>query len=123
MFAPRSAPDPEEFLPLKPVEALILTMLAAGERHGYGVLQDILDHTGGAMRLEAGNLYRSIRRLSDLGLVDESDRRPALEEDDERRRYYRLTPFGRRVLAAEVRRLRALVRLAESRRVVPPEPA
>ena len=123
MFAPRSAPDPEDLLPLKPVEVLILTMLAAGERHGYGVRQDILDHTGGAMRLEAGNLYRSIRRMSDLGLVDESDRRPALDEDDERRRYYRLTPFGRRVLAAEVRRLRALVRLAESRRIVPPEPA
>ena len=123
MFAPRSAPDPDDLLPLKPVEVLILTMLAGGERHGYGVRQDILDHTGGAMRLEAGNLYRSIRRMSDLGLVDESDRRPALDEDDERRRYYRLTPFGRRVLAAEVRRLRALVRLAESRRIVPPEPA
>jgi DNA-binding PadR family transcriptional regulator len=123
MFAPRSTSDPERLLPLKPVEVLILTMLTAGERHGYGIRQDIIDHTEGVMRLEAGNLYRSIRRLSELGLVDEAGRRPAAEADDERRRYYRLTAFGRRVLAAEMRRLRALVRLAEARRLIPPEPA
>ena len=122
MFAPRSTPDPERLLPLKPVEVLILTMLTAGERHGYGIRQDIIDHTEGAMRLEAGNLYRSIRRLSELGLVDESEHRPAAASD-ERRRYYRLTAFGRRVIAAEMRRLRALVRLAEARRLIPPEPA
>ena len=109
--------------PLKPVEVLILTMLTAGERHGYGIRQDIIDHTDGALQLEAANLYRSIRRLTDLGFVDETERRPAREADDERRRYYRITAAGQRVLAAEMLRLRALVRLAESRRLIPPEPA
>ena len=111
----------DAFLPLKSIDVLILTMLTAGERHGYGIRQDILDHTGGAMQLEAGNLYRHIRRLEDDGMLEESGRRPAA--DDERRRYYRLTPFGRRVLAAEMLRLRALVRLAEQRRIIAPEPA
>src|SRR5881392_1229510 len=93
------AEDP--LLPLKPVEVLVLTMLSAGERHGYGIRQDILEHTRGAMELEAGNLYRTIRRLEHEGLIDESGKRPSPESDDERRRYYRLTPAGRRVLAAE----------------------
>ena len=114
---------PESLLPLRPVELLVLTMLTAGERHGYGIRQDIIDHTAGAIQLEAGNLYRHIRRLEGDGLVEESDRRAAAEADDERRRYYRLTPLGRRVLAAEMVRLRALVRLAESRRLIAPEGA
>jgi DNA-binding PadR family transcriptional regulator len=116
----RSRPSPESLLPLKPTELLILTMLTAGERHGYGIRQDIVEHTGGTMQLEAGNLYRSIRRLTDDGLVEESGRRPAADADDERRRYYRLSGFGRRVLAAEMIRLRDLVRLAEARRVIAP---
>jgi DNA-binding PadR family transcriptional regulator len=123
MLHDRSHRAPAALLPLKPIELLILTMLAAGDRHGYGIRQDIIDHTNGAIRPEAGNLYRSIRYLMDDGLVDDSGRRPAAELDDERRRYYRLTPFGRRVLAAEMRRLRALVRLAEARRVITPESA
>lgn len=113
----------DDLLPLRPVEALILTMLAGGDRHGYGIRQDIIEHTDGALRLEAGNLYRSIRRLIGFGLVAESGRRPAADADDERRRYYRITAAGRRVLAAEMLRLRALVRLAESHHVLPPEPA
>jgi DNA-binding PadR family transcriptional regulator len=116
-------PQPAEFLPLKPVELLILTMLTAGDRHGYGIRQDVIDHTDGAIQLEAGSLYRSIGRLMDDGLLDESGRRPDAVTDDERRRYYRLTPLGRRVLAAEMLRLRALVRLAESRRLIAPEGA
>jgi DNA-binding PadR family transcriptional regulator len=115
--------DPDAFLPLKPVELLILTMLAAGERHGYGIRQDIIDYTDGAMRLEAGNMYRSIRRLIDLGLVAESDRRPAPDADDERRRYYRIAAAGERVLTAELLRLRDLVRFAETVRLIPTEPA
>ena len=115
-----SRPSPESLLPLRPVELLVLTMLTAGERHGYGIRQDIIDHTAGAIQLEAGNLYRHIRRLEGDGLVEESGRRAAADADDERRRYYRLTPFGRRVLAAEMLRLRALVRLAEERRVIAP---
>ncbi|MDB4877769.1 MAG: transcriptional regulator PadR family protein [Gemmatimonadetes bacterium] len=119
--AQHSAPD--SLRPLKPVELLVLTMLSAGERHGYGIRQDIIDHTRGAIALEAGNLYRTIRRLETDGLLDESSRRPSAQTDDERRRYYRLSPFGRRVLAAELERLRALVRLGEERRVIAPLPA
>ena len=103
-------PSPDSLLPLKPTELMILTMLTAGELHGYAVRQAIIEHTRGAMRLEAD------------GLVEESARRPA-EADDERRRYYRLTPFGRRVLASEMLRLRELVRLAEERRVIAPSRA
>ena len=109
-------------MPLKPTELLILMMLTAGERHGYGIRQDILEHTDGAVELEAGNLYRHVRRLEEAGLVEESARRHAAD-DDERRRYYRLSALGRRALSAELLRLRALVRLGEARRVIPPEPA
>jgi DNA-binding PadR family transcriptional regulator len=116
----RSSPALDSQLPLKPVELLVLTMLSAGDRHGYGIRQDIIDHTRGAIALEAGNLYRTIRRLEADGLIDESGRRPAADSDDERRRYYRLTPFGKRVLAAELERLRALVKLGEERRVISP---
>jgi DNA-binding PadR family transcriptional regulator len=118
MSPDRIAPD--AFLPLKPVELLILTMLTGGERHGYGIRQDIVEHTRGALILEAGNLYRSMRRLESDGLVEESGRRPAVDADDERRRYYRLTARGKRVLAAEMLRLRELVRLAEERRLIAP---
>jgi DNA-binding PadR family transcriptional regulator len=113
-------PDPEALLPVKPVELLILTMLMAGDRHGYGIRQDIIAHTHGAMQLEAGTLYRSMRRLEADGLVEEAGRRPAADADDERRRYFRLTAFGRRVLAAEMLRLRELVQLAEDLRVIAP---
>ena len=116
-------PQTDALLPLKPVEVLVLTMLAAGDRHGYGIRQDILDHTQGTIELEAGNLYRTIRRLEQEGLLDESGRRPAADTDDERRRYYRLTSLGRRVLSAELVRLRELVRLGEERRVIAPESA
>jgi DNA-binding PadR family transcriptional regulator len=101
------------------VEALLLTMLVAGDRHGYGLRQDIIEHTGGKIQLEAGSLYRHIRRLEEAGMLAEAGGRAA-REDDERRIYYRLTPFGRRVLASEMLRLRALVRLAEARRVIAP---
>src|SRR4051812_26418028 len=107
-------------MPLKPTELLILMMLTAGERHGYGIRQDILEHTGGEVELEAGNLYRHARRLEDEGLVEEPARRRAAATDDERRRYYRLSALGRRALADELLRLRALVRLGEARRVIPP---
>jgi len=94
-------------------------MLAAGDRHGYGIRQDILEHTAGAVELEAGNLYRHIRRLEQQDLIEPRSGRSAAE-DDPRRIYYKLTPFGRRVLAAEMLRMRELVRLAESRRIIQP---
>ena len=112
--------DPRDLLPLRPTELLILTMLSAGERHGYGIRQDIVEHTKGQVALEAGNLYRHIRRLEAEGLVEETEPRLAEDGGDERRIYYRLLPFGRRVLAAEVQRLREIMRIAEDNRVVPP---
>ncbi len=115
-------PDPHALLPLKSVETLMLTMLAGGERHGYGIRQDILEHSGGRIELEAGNLYRHLRRLEASGLVEPSAQRRTAG-DDERRIYYRMTPFGKRVLAAELQRLRDLVRLAESRRIIAPRRA
>ena len=112
-------PAPESLLPLKPVETLMLTMLAGGERHGYGIRRDILEHSGGKIELEAGTLYRHVRQLESTGLIEASSQRRD-SGDDERRIYYRLTPFGRRVLAAEMLRLRELVRLAESQRIITP---
>jgi DNA-binding PadR family transcriptional regulator len=110
--------DPSALLPLKPIELLILTMLATGDRHGYGIRQDILEHTEGRVAIEAGNLYRHLRGLEDESLVTTT--RTQRETSDERRIYYRLTPFGRRVLAAEMVRLRTLVRLAEARGIIAP---
>ena len=115
--------DPRALLPLKPIELLVLTMLSSGERHGYGLRQDIVDHTEGRVALEAGNLYRHIRKLQNDGLVDETEPRPAGRGDDERRIYYRLLPFGRQVLAAELERLRALMRIVEANAVVSPRRA
>jgi DNA-binding PadR family transcriptional regulator len=119
----RDPRDPRDLLPLKPIELLVLTMLAGGDRHGYGIRQDIVDYTEGRVALEAGNLYRHIRRLEAEALLAETEPPAAERDEDERRIYYRLTPFGRRVLAAELRRLRALVRLAEERGIIAPEPA
>jgi DNA-binding PadR family transcriptional regulator len=112
-------PTPEDLIPLKPIELLILTMLSGGERHGYGIRQDIVAHTDGRVSLEAGNLYRHIRNLQGGGMVDETEPK-AGAGDDERRIYYRLLPFGKRVLAAEMTRLRALMRIAEDNRVIAP---
>jgi DNA-binding PadR family transcriptional regulator len=117
---PRSHRNPNDLLPLKPIELLVLTMLSAGERHGYGIRQDIIAHTGGRVALEAGNLYRHIRRLESEGLVEETEPRAIAADSDERRIYYRLQPFGRRVLAAEVFRLRALIAMAEANHIVAP---
>jgi DNA-binding PadR family transcriptional regulator len=103
---------------LKPIELLILTVLGAGDRHGYGIRQDILDHTGGEVEIEAGNLYRHIRALEDEGFV--VDAPSPRSETDERRIYYRLTASGKKALAAELSRLRALVRLAEKNGILSP---
>ena len=112
--------DPYELLPLKPIELLVLTMLSAGDRHGYGLRQDIVSHTKGRISLEAGNLYRHIRKLQSDGLVEETEPRLVGTDGDERRIYYRLLPFGRRVLAAEIRRLRELMRIAEDNSILAP---
>ena len=103
------APSPRQFLPLKPLDLQILLALAEEDRHGYGLVHAITERTDGVVTLEPGNLYRVIKRLLADGLVVESDRRTVPELDDERRRYYRITALGGRVLAEEVRRLEALV--------------
>ena len=101
--------DPRTFLPLKPVELELLLVLAEQECHGYGLVQAIAQRTDGLVSLEPGNLYRVIKRLLADGLVAESERRPAPDLADERRRYYRITALGARVAAMEARRLQALV--------------
>ncbi len=98
-------------------------MLSNSERHGYGLRQDIVDHTAGRVALEAGNLYRHIRKLQNGGLVEETEPRPTGRGDDERRIYYRLLPFGRQVLAAELDRLRALMQIVEGNRSPSPRRA
>lgn len=106
--------DPRRFLPLKPVELQLLLVLAEHECHGYGLVQAIAERTDGLVTLEPGNLYRVIKRLLADGLVAECERRPAPDLADERRRYYRLTPLGARVVAAELDRLARLVAAARA---------
>lgn len=103
------ASDPRDFLPLKPVDLQLLLALSEEERHGYGLVQEIAERTNGLVNLDAGNLYRVIKRLADDGLVAESDHRAAPDLGNERRRYYRLTALGGRVLGAELHRLRDLL--------------
>lgn len=104
--------------PLKPVDFLILLALVEQERHGYGMLRDISDLTDGALELDPGNLYRSLRRLLDEKLIQKSARRPAADSDDERRQYYRLTALGRKTAAAEARRMEGLLRLKPTRKLL-----
>jgi DNA-binding PadR family transcriptional regulator len=105
------ADDPVRFLPLSAHQFQILLALTDADRHGYGVIQDVEQRTGGDMRLGTGTLYTAIARLVALGLIGETGR------EDERRRFYRLLPLGRAVLQAETRRLEALVRHAHARGV------
>jgi DNA-binding PadR family transcriptional regulator len=109
-------PKPENFLPLKTNWFHILLSLASQDQHGYGIMQEVLDRTGGKVRLWPATLYGSLKRLIEEGLIEESGDRPAREFDDARRRYYRLTRLGRRVLEAESARLQELVRILEVKR-------
>ena len=102
--------DDQKFLPLKTQWFHIMLALAGGEQHGYGIMQEVLQRTTGKVRLWPATLYGSIKRLMEADLIEESNERPAPEFDDARRRYYRLTPLGRRVLEAECDRLQELVR-------------
>ena len=111
--------DPRAWLPLTPAVFHVLLALAAGERHGYGIIQDVTTATGGAVTLRTGTLYTILKRLLEEALIVESDRRPEPDEDDDRRRYYALTPLGRRVAQAEAQRLDQVVGLARSRRMLP----
>ena len=104
----------DELLPLPAATFHILLALADDDRHGYAIIQDVAARTGGALTLSAGTLYRSIQRMLEQGLLVETRDRPAPEDDDERRRYYRITPFGLAVAKAETRRLTDLVRMARA---------
>ncbi len=109
----------EERLPLTPAVFHILLALADGERHGYAIMREVADQTAGRMRLGPGTLYGSIRRMLADGMIEESEARPDPALDDERRRYYRLTSFGRRVAEAEATRLQAVTVAARARGLLP----
>ena len=110
---------PADLLPLPPATFHILLSLAVEDRHGYAIIQDVAERTDGAVKLSAGTLYRSIQRMLEQGLLEELRQRPAPEDDDERRRYYRITRFGEDVARAEAQRLASLVKLAKSTGLVP----
>jgi len=109
----------DALLPLPPATFHILMAVADEDRHGYGIIQDIASRTSGELQMSAGTLYRSIQRMQEQGLIVETRERPAPEEDDERRRYYRITPFGLAVARAEARRLMQMVKLARARGIAP----
>jgi DNA-binding PadR family transcriptional regulator len=104
-----SKKESHSFSPLKSNWLYILLALAKEEQHGYGIMQEVLNRTGGKVRLWPATLYGTLKRLMEAGLIKESDERPAPEFDDARRRYYRLTKQGRRALDAECQRLQDLV--------------
>jgi DNA-binding PadR family transcriptional regulator len=106
--------SPEQFLPLKPDGFYVLFVLLRGERHGYAIMREAAERSNGRVELQAGALYRLLRRLLDDGLVAESQRRPAADADDERRRYYRITGLGKRVIAADADRMAALAEAAHA---------
>lgn len=109
--------DPQAFLPLKTNWFHILLSLSGQEQHGYGIMNEVLDRSGGKIRLWPATLYGTLKRLIEAELIEESDVRPAAEFDDARRRYYRLTKLGRSVLDAESERLEELVGILRKRRL------
>lgn len=112
-------PDPASFLPLPPATFHILLAVAGEDRHGYAIIQDVAARTSNELKLSAGTLYRSVQRMQEQGLIVEPRERPEPDRDDERRRYYRITEFGRKVAEAEARRLSQLVRMARQRGFAP----
>jgi len=117
-MAPRPS-EPRDLLPLTPAAFHILLSLVEGERHGYAIMREVEERTAGEVRLGPGTLYGAIKRLLEQGVVEELEMRPAPEAAEERRRYYRLTGYGRQVVAAEAERLERLVRLARAKKLIP----
>ena len=111
-------PDPSDLLPIPVAQLHILLALADGDKHGYAIMSEVEVLTGGSVTVGPGTLYGAIKRMLKAGLVEETDERPDPELDDERRRYYRLTGLGERVLDAEVARMEQLARAARMRRTV-----
>ena len=117
-------PSSDQSAPLPASEFHILLALADGERHGYAIMQEVDRRSDGAVRLGPGTLYGSIKRMVAAGMIVESGERPVAGRDDERRRYYRITTLGRRIAAAEARRMERLVTVARAKRLLGrPEPA
>jgi DNA-binding PadR family transcriptional regulator len=114
----QSKTDPESLLPLSSAVFHILLALADEERHGYGIMKEVKFRTEGQVRLAPGTLYGAIKRLLEKGIIEEGDERPDPELNDERRRYYRLTDFGQRVLRAEANRLAQMVRQAQAKQLL-----
>lgn len=111
-------PSPADFLPLPARDFYILFFLAQGERHGYGLVKEIDEHSSGAVRLDPANLYRAIQRLGNAGLVADASRR-AVRDSGHQRRYYRITALGREVVAAEAIRMRDLATAVADERLIP----
>jgi DNA-binding PadR family transcriptional regulator len=107
--------DPHSFLPLHQNWFHILLSLVGTEQHGYGIMQEVTERTGGTVRIWPATLYNSLKRLIDDGLIAESDERPVPELDDARRRYYRLTRLGKQVLELECERLQEMLRMARKK--------
>ena len=121
---PNRTPDPRQFLPLTQATFNILLALASGEKHGYAIMQEVVERTGGEVKIGPGTLYGSIKRMHAAGWIVELDERPDPALDDERRRYYRLTDLGERVAIAEAERLAQLVAAARRQGLLPaPVPA
>jgi DNA-binding PadR family transcriptional regulator len=111
--------EADSLLPLPAAAFHILVALADEDRHGYAVIKDVAARTGGTLKLSAGTLYRSVDRMVQQGLIREISARPAKDMDDQRRRYYRITPFGRDVAMAEARRLAQMLDLARAKGLAP----
>jgi DNA-binding PadR family transcriptional regulator len=111
--------DPGDLIPLTPAVLHILLALADEERHGYGIMKEVEGRTGGEVCLGPGTLYGAIKRMLADGLIEASGERPDPRLDDQRRRYYRITDFGRRVAGAEAERLQGLVSTAHARKLLP----
>src|SRR5215211_3069018 len=109
---------PESELPLTPATFHILLALVDEERHGYAIMQEVVERTEGSMKLGPGTLYGSLKRLLEQGMVEESDERADPALDDERRRYYRITKHGLAVARAEARRLESMVRSARQKKLI-----
>ncbi len=112
-------PQPQSFLPLPPATFHILMAVTEEDRHGYAIIQDVAARTGGELKLSAGTLYRSIQRMLEQGLIVETQERPAPDLDDERRRYYRITPLGSAVAKAEATRMSKMVKWARAMGLAP----
>jgi len=110
--------NPENFPPLTPAVFHVLLALVGGERHGYAIMQEVAEGTGGRIKMGPGTLYGTVKRLLAAGLIEESDERPDPQLDDERRRYYRLTGEGRRVAKAEALRYEDMAELARRKRLI-----